>query len=815
MTARLVALGWARRLRAWADAHRAALALGALSIAIAPVAAVYVTSWFLDLPPELRQTHTGAVRVLDRDGRLLREVRDKDGARSSWVSRSDAQAVVGALLATEDRRFASHRGIDYRAALRAIASSVASGRRVSGASTLTMQLARTVRPHPRTLRGKFFEAALALRIERALSKDEIVEQYINRVDFGPNLRGIGAASRAYFDKSPAALSLGEASVLAGAVRGPSYYDLAKHPDRASQRRALVLARMRSYGLIDEAQALRASREPIVLQAQRPVFGAPHFSAALLAGRLGATGDVSGGVVTTTLDSELQRAAELATERVVATLGSKHVTAASVVALDNASGEILAYVGSPDFFDEARGGQNDGVLALRQPGSTLKPFVYELAMERLAMTPATVLPDIELHLQTPGGDFSPRDYDQGFRGPVRLREALGNSLNIPAVYAAEKVGLDPLLARLRELGFELPQAAGFYGAALALGDGEVTLLALANAYATLARGGLRKDPRGVRSFEVGGRVTTLAQPPESRVMDALASARITDVLADKRARWAAFGEGSVLEQPFEAAGKTGTSKGYRDNWAVGFSRAVTVAAWAGNFDGSPMDDVSGVTGAGPLLHEVLAAAMRARESQPLAAEGAPASTLERVAICPLSGMRVGAACRDHVFERFTRDEAAELPFCDLHEEVAIDAATGRRAGSGGHCERVVRKTFERFAPEYASWAAGANRPTAPTGFSPDCPDEAAAAPIGPLSIRAPLAGARFVIDPDRPRDVQQLPVSVVAPAGAREVTLLVDGAPVSRAQPPFDLRWRLQVGDHVLTARSGEQSSPPVTVHVRE
>jgi len=802
-------MGLRGRLWQKAKAHKRRLIIAAVGLAFAPLVALHVASWLVAFPSELREPHAGSVRVLDRHGRLLREVRAKDGARSAWVSRGEAQLVVDALVATEDKRFLSHHGVDYLAVMRAALANVTHGRAVSGASTLTMQLARTVRPHERTLAGKFMEAALALRIEREIGKDEIVEQYLNRVDFGPNLRGVGGASRAYFDKAPSELSLGEATLLAGAVRGPTYYDLRKRPEAAIARRRLVLLRMRDAGFTDEAKASRAADEPVVLQARSSVFGAPHFVRALFAGDLSATPVPAAATVTTTLDSELQRAAELATQRALEPLVVKHVTAASVVVIENATGDVLAYVGSPDFFDVAREGQNDGVLALRQPGSTLKPFVYELAMERLHFTPATTLPDIELHLQGPTGDFAPSDYDMAFRGPVRMREALGNSLNVPAVVAADKVGIDALLQRLRALGFALPESAQTYGAALALGDGEVSLLQLANAYATLARGGVMKAPRVTLDGKVGD---------ETRVTDELATARITDILKDKRARLASFGEDSVLEQPFDAAGKTGTSKGYRDNWAVGYTRSITVAAWVGNFDGSAMDHVSGITGAGPLLHEVLAAAMQTREKLPLPVI-ASESPLERVAICPLSGMKVTDACKEHMFEWFTHAEAAELPSCELHERVRIDARNGKRAGSGSsdRCVEVVDKVFERYPPEYASWAAGANRPVAPLEYSGDCPDDgpARAATSGPLFIRSPAPDARYVIDPDRPRAIQVLPVSVVAPQGAEEVSLLVDGAPVARARSPFDLRWTLEPGDHILVARSGGQQSAPVTVHVRQ
>jgi penicillin-binding protein 1C len=794
------------------------VALALAVLLLMPVVVVRIASYFVDVPVELREGHAGSVRVLDREGHLLREARPKDGAKTAWVSRDQASLVADALVATEDKRFRSHGGVDWFAVVRAAWSNVAHERTVSGASTITMQLARAVRPHPRTLRGKILEAALATRIEREMSKDEILEAYLNWVEFGPNLRGVGAASRAYFDKPASALSLGEAALLAGMVRGPSYYDLAKRPEQAEGRRKLVLARMVAADVAAPEQAKDAEAEPVILQQRAPAFGAPHFVRALLAGDLGVSPDAAGGTVTTTLDVDLQRAAELATQHVIGSLGDKHVTAASVVVLDNATGDILAYVGSPDFFDEGRAGQNDGALARRQPGSTLKPFVYELAMERLGMTPASVLPDIELHLPTPTGDFSPRDYDESFHGPVRMREALGNSLNVPAVFVADQLGPRAVLERLRLLGLSLDGSAEQYGAAIALGDGEVSLLELAGAYATLARGGTKRAPRAVLGVDVAGKRTTTEPADETRVMPELAAMRVTDMLKDKKARVASFGEGSVLEFSFEAAGKTGTSKGYRDNWTVGYTPQVTVAAWVGNFDGSSMDHVSGITGAGPLFHEVMVAAMGSREKLPLAIDAsAPPDALERVEICTLSGARVTPACPTHVFEWFTHDEAASLGFDEMHERVDIDPHNGLRAGhaASATCERVTR-TFERFPPRYASWATAANRTLAPDEFSPDCPPDASDTVTGggALAIRYPLDDAKFVIDPDRAKGTQVLAVSVVAPTSTAEVSLLVDGSEVDRKRTPYTLRWPLAPGDHDLVARVGSVESSRTHIHVR-
>jgi penicillin-binding protein 1C len=512
-----------------------------------------------------------------------------------------------------------------------------------------------------------------------------------------------------------------------------------------------------------------------------------------------------------------------------------VTAASVVVLDNASGDVLAYVGSPDFGDDARGGQNDGVRALRQPGSTLKPFVYGLAMERLGWTAATVLPDVELRVAVPEGTYLPMNFDERYHGPMRLREALGSSLNIPAVWTVEKLGTGPVLERLRALGFtSLTRSDDWYGPALVLGDGEVTLLELARAYEALARGGTVVEPRAVKRVVRVGGVTDVAAPAARRVMPADVAAVLTDVLSDSRARVAAFGERSALDLPFAVAAKTGTSKGSRDNWTVGFTREVTVAVWAGNFDGSAMRGTSGITGAAPIFHAAMEAAMRGRNPLPLrladsrlADQGANAG-LVAVDVCPLSGGRPTAACGHSVREWMRPEAATRLAPCAMHAAIAIDERNGLRAGPSCPAAFVATRTFERYDPTLTAWATAAGRPTAPAAFSPLCPGVGAAS-LGASGTRPddiaasmrigwPRDGARFVLDPDRERAGQMLLVRVEAPANIEQVELRVDGRTAGRARAPFVVPWPLERGEHVMVALSGARSAPttsdPVTVVVQ-
>jgi penicillin-binding protein 1C len=817
---------WPRRTRVVAFAA---------SVLLAPLLALALAAVLTPLPPELLgRGESASIRVFDRGGQLLREVRPDDGVRSRWVPLSEmGKTSTFAVLAAEDRHFFHHPGVDPLSVVRALVLAVVHRRVVSGASTLTMQLARTVRPHPRTLLGKLREMALAIRIEASLSKDAVLEQYMNRVSFGPNLRGMGAASQAYFGKSPRSLSVAEAALLAGAARGPSLYDVRKRPERAKVRRDRVIDRMARDGLLPEDAATRAKSEPLVPLGRDPSFGAPHFVAALVAGDLpkaqpGLSELLSGqrnaapvDEIHTTIDADLQRTAETEVTSTVRSLADKGVTAASAIVIDTATSDVLAYVGSPDFFDEAHAGQNDGVRAKRQPGSALKPFVYELAMEKLGWDPSTRLPDVDLHLDIGViHDYAPHDYDGHVRGPVRLREALGNSLNIPAVWTAHEVGEAALLGRLHELGFDsLGQDADYYGPALALGDGEVTLLELARAYATLARRGVDRPLRFVSSVVRAGTRVDVGEATERRVMPALLADLIVDVLKDHDAREASFGERTVLDFPFEVAAKTGTSKGFRDNWTAGFSSGLTVAVWVGNFNGEPMTNVSGITGAGPLFHAILEAAMqrRPRGRLPIGAEvPGEAAGLERVQICPLSGDLAGDDCPHHVSE--WRPRGADGVVCSMHRRVRIDRRNGLRAGPGCADSDVLDRVFEDYPPELRAWAMAAERPVLPSDWSPECPgkdDVREGSSEDTLRIAYPLSGARFALDPEVPRELQRIDVHIVVPAGVSEVAFRVDGLDVATLRAPFTTSWKLEGGVHEMVAVAPGMASAAVKVVVRD
>ncbi len=535
----------------------------------------------------------GSVTYTDRHGIVLGTILGAGSAHSVNVPLESVSPVfVGAILAAEDARFWRHGAVDVRALLRAARDYAIFGEARSGGSTIEMQLARLT--YPSTVggvRGKLRQIALAERIEMASSKTAELAAYVNRVPMGGNLYGVEAAARAYFGEPAADLDLAQASLLAAIPNDPARLvpDTGWHALRARQR--YVLGRMVDLGEITPATASRAFAETLKVRLHDSgIDDAPHALFFLYA-----TGGIRSGRVRTTLDRPLQRFVQAQTQDVIGALERYHVSSAAALVVDNRTGEVLAYVGSPDYFSDEALGRNDGVQALRQPGSSLKPFTYELALERGTIRSTTILPDVPAAYAISGGKlYEPGDYSGRFSGPVRVRYALANSLNVPAVRVLAQLGVDPFLVRLQALGFaHLRHPASYYGLGLTLGSGEVSLWEDVQAYVAMARGG---------NFVP---LHLTAEDPTSRSIGFASDwALVTDMLADPHARAHSFGLHSVLEMPFPAAVKTGTSSDFHDTWTIGFTRDYTVGVWVGNFDGSPMRGVSGVTGAGPLWNRIM-------------------------------------------------------------------------------------------------------------------------------------------------------------------------------------------------------------------
>lgn len=590
-------------------------------------------------------TLEASLQVYDRENRPLRAFLSARQTYAEPVSLDEVSPwFVLAVVETEDRRFYQHNGIDKRAILRALWQNIRHRVVVSGASTITQQLARLLKPRPKTWRGKWAEAKAARAMERHYTKEEILTQYINRVELGNQTQGVQAAAEFYFSTSAKELSLAQAALLAGLIQSPSRFNPLKNPSGALARRNRVLNLLNERGLISQEQYQLALEEPLGLSIGQRPFLAPHFVQHI--SRLVKQDQP----IYTTLDKDIQEYAEQAVRNQLAKLTEYHVTNAAVVVLDNEKGEVLAYVGSADFNDNEHAGQINGVLTRRQPGSALKPFVYALAMQQNGLTAASILEDEDTFFE---GGFRPRNYDEHFHGGVSVRRALACSYNVPVIKAAEKLGAPAILQFLHQIGFaSLNRKADFYGLAIALGGGEVTLLELANAYATLARGGVIRPV--VFSTRPRLQTTTAVQ----KVLPADISYIITDILSDNAARADAFGLNSPLSFPFPAAAKTGTSKDYKDNFAIAYTPRLTVAAWAGNFDASSMQKVSGISGAAPIMHDVM---MFANQKYP-SGNFVPPAEVVAAHVCSLSGLLAGENCF-HTREEFFTQSTVPQQVCD--------------------------------------------------------------------------------------------------------------------------------------------------------
>jgi len=551
---------------------------------------------------------SSAITFTDRGGVPLGTVLTRTNERTIHVPLDRVAPVfVRALVAIEDRRYFRHGSVDVAALARAAVELVRNRKIVSGGSTIAMQTARLRSGLPRTLAGKLEEIVLAARIDAGTNKAAILEDYMNRLPMGDDLTGVEAGSRAYFGVPAIDLDLAQAAFLVALPNDPIRLDPYRHRDALEVRRRLILDRLAEDGVVSAQAAAQAKEEKLSLLPPGGGISAAHH----LLFRLAAQLPDNTTTLRTTIDGDLQRYVEANVAQVVAALAERNVHDAAALVVENRTGAILAYVGSPAYLDTAARGRNDGVTALRQPGSTLKPFLYERAFERRTIRPTTILADVPTVYALPGRKtYAPLDYSASFAGPVRARIALANSLNVPAVRVLSQLGVPDFLMRLHDLGFtHLQHDADYYGLGLTLGSGEITLEELAHAYTIAANGG--------RSVTLHARADVSERPNPEPIGDAATWTLLTDMLADAPARARAFGVNSLLRLPFASAVKTGTSSDFRDTWTVGYTRDYTVAIWVGNFDGSPMRRVSGVTGAAPLWNRIMLHLYESREPPPFA------------------------------------------------------------------------------------------------------------------------------------------------------------------------------------------------------
>ena len=628
------------------------IALGAVATCVATVLAWWSAVGAAEFPLALLdRTSATSLAVTDETGTQLRQEATSAGLRERWIPLDKVSPhLVAATLASEDNDFFDHGGVDWSAMGRAAWLNLRGGDVEFGGSTITMQLVRLTARTERSFLGKLGQMVAAARLERALGKREILEQYFNRVYYGNGAWGAEQAARVYFDKSAAELSVGEAALLAVIPRGPSTYDPFHDWPRVRARRSHILRLMEKHGHLTTADRTLAERVPIDLEKTRPSFRAPHF-VELVKQRLPERYRRA-ATVKTTLDWALQRNVEVAVATHLDKLAARNVGQAGVVVLRNSDGAILALVGSRDYDDDASRGAFNAVTARLRPGSTLKPFVYATAIEH-GDTTATLAEDVVL----PEDAHQFYSKDVRSHGFARYRESLAGSYNLSAVHTLQRAGLSTVLGKLRTAGLHtLDRPDAEYDWGLAIGHAETRLLDLTAAFSTFSRGGRPIVPRAIERV-VGVDGTSWSEPvtQRDRVFSEEVSYLIFDVLSDPDARKPMFGDRVPMNLPFPVALKTGTTKAYTDLWAIGTTREYTVGVWAGNFDGAPTHQVMSSEGATPLLRAAYTV-VAARYGDPTAPPRP--DTIVAASICPLSGKRPGPHCQHAKRELFIAGHVPE-------------------------------------------------------------------------------------------------------------------------------------------------------------
>ncbi len=606
-----------------------------------------LTYWFIlkDLPSPTtlnKNVFPISTKIYDRNETLLYEIY-ADQNRTPVKISDLPDHVKEATLAIEDKNFYRHHGFDTGGILRALWKTT-TGQRLEGGSTITQQLVKVALLTPeRTLIRKVKEAILTIATEILYSKNQILEMYLNHIPYGGTAYGIEAASTRFFGKSARDLSLAEAALLAGLPQAPSRYSPFASPDSAKNRQSQVLDRMVEEQFITKDEAASAKNQELVYQSGSIDISAPHFVMyirQILEEKYGVHKVEQGGLrVTTTLDLDLQKSAEATLAAELKPLSRLKIGNGAALVTNPQTGEILAMVGSKDYFSEDIDGKVNVTIRDRQPGSSIKPLNYALGIETRTITPSTMLLDTPICFAITGqADYCPKNYDNTFRGLTQIRYALGNSLNIPAVKVLALNGIENFMSFATKLGIASWTDPALYGLSLTLGGGEVKMTEMATAFGVFANQGKRVDLQPIlKVTDAEGKVLEEYRPEEAQGEEVLSketSFLISQILSDNGARSEAFGPSSVLNVPGKIVSvKTGTTNNLRDNWTIGYTPTRLVATWVGNNDNSPMSYVaSGVTGASPIWQKIMRYALRDIETPSFVVP----ENIEVAAVCINSG-----------------------------------------------------------------------------------------------------------------------------------------------------------------------------------
>ena len=804
----------------------------------------YLFAWlFHDLPP-LDQIYAArplpSVQITDRHGRLLYEALDTNWGRQQFVDLDvipdDLQA---ATIATEDRYFYENPGVDVIGIVRSVWINFRGGETIAGGSTITQQVARNMLLEPderyeRTLRRKLRESVLAWQLTRYFNKREILNLYLNNMYYGGLSYGVDAAARTYFGKPVSDLGLAECALIAGLPQAPAIYNPFSDPRAAEGRQKIVLGLMEKQGYITSEERLLAEREQLQYSAAPFPSEALHFVLMvrseldhLITPEVLAT---SGGIlVETTLDLDWQHTAEQSIAYQLNFLEDgpnkfdHNLNSMALTALNPGSGEILAMVGSPDYFDDEHGGAINMALSPRQPGSALKPMVYAAAFEMDAAIPwtaATMILDVQTSFVTRDGEsYTPANYDSMEHGPVLVRQALGSSLNIPAVIALDKIGMETFFNLAARLGLDELGKQEDQDLSLALGGGAVRLLDLTAAYATFANGGYRVDPISIHKIVTSsGEIIYESSPPQpERVMDARVAWLISDILSDDTARVLGFGPHSVLELDRPAAVKTGTTTSFHDNWAVGYTPDLVVGVWAGNTNHESMRAITGLTGTAPIWHQFMRAVLSGKPELPFDRPDG----LVQVEICGLSGLLPTEACQNRQLEWFIVG-TEPLEEDTFHQMVAVDVRTRTIAADSTPEESIENWVVLDLPPQTHAWARRSGlvllSDLIPVDYGSTT--EFLSGDETGVWLRSPPAQAVYFLSNSIPKGAQKIEIEALAETHFSGVKFWLDGVQVAEFDtPPYRAWLPLEVGEHQVWAEAQRQdgewiSSPRVLFEVR-
>jgi penicillin-binding protein 1C len=777
--------------------------------------AIY-TFWDLPAVDSLPDHYlTPSIRITDRNGRLLYEILPEAGGRNTVLSIEHIpQCLKDATIAVEDKNFYTHPGVDPTGILRAVWLNLRGREVVAGGSTITQQVARNVllgqdERLERSFRRKMREAVLAWQLTRQLSKDEILALYLNQINYGGMAYGAEAAAQTYFGKPAGDLLLPECALIAGLPQAPGLYNPFTNPELAQERQRVVLGLMEQRGYLTHQDRIEAESTPLSFNSAPYPIEAPHFIWIVKnqIDKLASAGVLNAGqslVVRTTLDLDYQHLAENTLQRRIEEFKnentgiSHNVNNAALVVLDPHNGEILALVGSADYFDESIHGALDMATSPRQTGSAFKPFIYALALDPArpnAWTAATSMLDVSTTFLTRDGTpYTPVNYDGREHGPVSVRESLGSSLNIPAVKTLQEVGIEKTIDLAQRLGITSLRAPQQYDLSLALGGGQISLLELATAYASLANDGYFTGSDSILDIHDADQNLLYRndQTPPVQVFDPRVAWLLSDILSDDSARITGFGAESTLKLDRTAAVKTGTTTNFHDNWTIGYTPDLLVGVWVGNSGYEAMHNVTGLTGAAPIWHEVMRGLLQGHPDRPFERPDG----LAQAEVCDLSGLLPAAACPHTRLEWFiagTNPTQADT----FHQQVWIDMLTNSLANDATPMERRKSIAVLDLPIEAQPWAHEQGL-TLITDYAQLANSVSGLA--DPLVLLSPHPGTTYHIDSNFAPSAQQLQIEAAAGEEISQVTLWIDGNLIATlSAPPYQAWWSLASGEHQFWA----------------